>query len=95
MAAAAVGRHAPRRGRAARADPARRAGGAAVRSWTATMRVFVRTRDRLVRLERDGRAWTAEPVLEGAGDRVPAGARRRAALLTSDDGAAIAATAAS
>ena len=59
------------------------------------MRVFVRTHDRLVRLERDGRAWTAEPVPEGAGDRVPAGTRRRAALLSSDDRAAITAAAAS
>jgi hypothetical protein len=59
------------------------------------MRVFVCTRDRLVRLERDGRSWTAERVLEGAGaqcvaaagDRVLAGTRGRGALLSGDAGA--------
>ncbi len=59
------------------------------------MAVYVCTRDRLVRLRRDGRSWTAEPALEGAGaqcvaaagDRVLAGTRGNG-LLISDDGGA-------
>jgi hypothetical protein len=58
------------------------------------MRVFAATRDGLVRIERDGPAWTAAQVLDGgrvecvaaAGDTVLAGTRGRG-LLVSRDGA--------
>jgi photosystem II stability/assembly factor-like uncharacterized protein len=66
-----------------------------VRSCVVSMSVFVCTRDRLVRLERDGRSWTAEPALDGAGsqcvaadgDRVLVGTRGSGALLSVDRGA--------
>jgi hypothetical protein len=59
------------------------------------MSVFVCTRDRLVRLRRDGRTWTAEPTLEGVGGqcvaasgaRVLVGTRGRGAFLSIDSGA--------
>jgi hypothetical protein len=59
------------------------------------MTFFVATRDRLVRLERDGRSWTADAVLEdvspqcvaAAGGRVLAGTRGRGAFLSTDAGA--------
>jgi len=58
------------------------------------MSVFVCTRDRLVRLQRDGRSWTAEPALEGVraqcvaadGTRVLVGTRGRGAFLSVDAG---------
>jgi photosystem II stability/assembly factor-like uncharacterized protein len=58
------------------------------------MRVFVCTRDRLVRLESDGRSWTAEPALEGVraqcvavdGRRVLVGTRGRGAFWSVDSG---------
>jgi hypothetical protein len=57
--------------------------------------VFVCTRERLVRLRRDGRSWTTEPVLEGVGAqcvaadraRVLVGTRGRGAFLSVDAGA--------
>jgi hypothetical protein len=57
--------------------------------------VFVCTRERLVRLQRDGRSWTSEPALEGAGARCVAadrarvlvGTRGRGAFLSVDAGA--------
>ena len=57
------------------------------------MAVFVCTRERLIRVRRDGRSWAAEPLLEGAGaqcvavrgNRVLAGTRD-SGLLVSDDG---------
>jgi hypothetical protein len=67
---------------------------AAVRSCVG-MFVFVCTRDdRLVRLRRDGRSWTAEPGLEGVGARCVAaagacvfvGTRGRGAFLSADAG---------
>ena len=57
--------------------------------------IFVCTRDdRLERLERDAEAWTAQPVLEGAGvqcvaadeTRVLVGTRERGTLLSADAG---------
>jgi BNR/Asp-box repeat len=62
---------------------------------TASVPVFVCTCDRLVRLQRDGRSWSAEPALEGAGGqcvaadgaRVLVGTRGRGALLSADAGA--------
>jgi photosystem II stability/assembly factor-like uncharacterized protein len=59
------------------------------------MSLFVCTRDRLVRLQRAGRSWTAEPALEGLGAqcvaadgaRVLVGTRGRGALLSVDAGA--------
>jgi hypothetical protein len=57
--------------------------------------VFLTTReDRLVRLRRDGRSWTAETALEGVGpqcvavdgDRVLVGTRGRGAFLSDDAG---------
>jgi len=56
------------------------------------MSVFACARDRLVRLLRDGRSWTAETALEGAGarcvaahdGRVLVGSRGRGALLSVD-----------
>jgi photosystem II stability/assembly factor-like uncharacterized protein len=56
--------------------------------------VFVCTRERLVRLRRDGRSWTTEPALEGVGARCVAadrarvlvGTRGRGALLSVDAG---------
>jgi photosystem II stability/assembly factor-like uncharacterized protein len=57
--------------------------------------VFVCTRERLVRLQRDGRSWTTEPALEGVGAqcvaadraRVLLGTRGRGAFLSVDAGA--------
>jgi hypothetical protein len=57
--------------------------------------VFVCSPDRLVRLQHDGRSWTAEPVLEGVrgqcvaadGARVLVGTRERGAFLSVDEGA--------
>lgn len=61
------------------------------------MSVFICTRDdRLLRLERDGRSWSVEPVLEGMGgaqcvaadgERVLVGTRERGAFLSADAGA--------
>ncbi len=59
------------------------------------MAVFVCTRDLLVRIERDGGSWAAEPALEGAGaqcvaaagPRVLVGTRGRGAMLSVDGGA--------
>jgi len=59
------------------------------------MSVFVCGPDRLVRLQRDGRSWTSEPVLEGVqgqcvaadGARVLVGTRDRGAFLSADEGA--------
>jgi hypothetical protein len=57
------------------------------------MSVFACTRERLMRLERGGGSWSAEPVLDGAlcvaadGARVLAGTRGRGAFLSPDGGA--------
>jgi hypothetical protein len=59
------------------------------------MPVFVCTRERLVRLDRDGGSWTAEAVLEGGGvqcvavdgARVLVGTRGRGVLESADAGA--------
>jgi len=59
------------------------------------MSVFACTRDGLVRLQRDGRSWTAERALEGItaqcvaadGARVLIGTRGRGAFLSVDGGA--------
>ena len=59
------------------------------------MSVFACTPDRLVRLDRDGRSWTAETALEGVGarcvaaegGRVLVGTRGRGAFLSEDAGA--------
>jgi hypothetical protein len=60
------------------------------------MAVFLCTRDdRLLRLERDGRAWTVETLLAGervqcvaaAGSKVLVGSRGNGALLSTDSGA--------
>jgi hypothetical protein len=59
------------------------------------MSVFVCTRERLVRLQRDGRSWTTEPALEGVGAqcvaaegaRVLVGTRGRGVFLSVDAGA--------
>jgi len=58
------------------------------------MSVFVSTRDRLVRLRRDGRSWAAQAALEGVGaecvaadgSRVLVGTRGRGAFLSVDAG---------
>jgi hypothetical protein len=57
--------------------------------------VFICARERLVRLQRDGRSWTTEPALEGVGAqcvatdraRVLVGTRGRGAFLSVDAGA--------
>jgi hypothetical protein len=57
--------------------------------------VFVCTRERLLRLRRDGRSWTTEPVLEDVGPQCVAadracvlvGTRGRGAFLSVDAGA--------
>jgi hypothetical protein len=59
------------------------------------VRLFVCTRDRLMRLHGDGSSWAAEPVLEGVGDgcvavageRVLFGARGHGAFFSADAGA--------
>jgi hypothetical protein len=59
------------------------------------MPVFVCTRERLVRLGRDGGSWSAEPLLEGAGaqcvaargSRVIAGTRGSGVFVSADAGA--------
>ena len=60
------------------------------------MSVFLCTRDeRLIRLQRDGRSWTAEPALQGVGaqcvaadgPRVLVGTRGRGAFVSVDAGA--------
>ena len=56
------------------------------------MPVFVCTRERLVRLDRDGEAWRAEPLLEGAqcvaarGTRVLVGTRGAGVYVSGDSG---------
>ena len=58
------------------------------------MTIFVCTRDRVVRVEHAGRAWTAAPVLDGVrpqcvaarGQRVLVGTRGNAAFLSHDAG---------
>ena len=58
------------------------------------MSVFVCTRERLVRLRRDGRSWSADALLEGAGAqcvavdaaRVIVGTRGRGVLVSADAG---------
>jgi hypothetical protein len=49
--------------------------------------VFVCTRERLVRLQRDGRSWTTEPVLEGVGAQCVAADRARVLVGTRGHGA--------
>jgi hypothetical protein len=77
---------------ATRARP--QSGEAGVRSCVNAVSVFVCTRERLLRLDRNAGSWSAEPVLDGAaqcvaaaGDRVLAGTRGRGALLSRDGGA--------
>jgi hypothetical protein len=51
------------------------------------MFVFVCTRDHLVRLERHGRSWTAEPALEGIGAQCVAADGARVLIGTPGNGA--------
>jgi photosystem II stability/assembly factor-like uncharacterized protein len=66
-----------------------------VPSCAPRMSVFVCTRDRVMRLRRDGRSWTAEPALDGLaaqcvaveGTRILVGTQGRGAMQSDDDGA--------